>query len=158
MVNSNKANMTENINQTALVTFNHLLIISHQLEVFSRLLTLIALFFGLMASWFLNSVLLTSYSLVSFLLGLISQYYAIRIAFDKKLFDYLATKYDQFPDVLDELDNALLQLNLKKSKQQPLRSIEDRQKGTLKLFKKQIFLISMQLILAIVTVILGIST
>ena len=157
MVNSNKAKITENINQTVLVTFNHFLIISHQLEFFSRSLTLIALFFGLMASWFLNSVLLTSYSLVSFLVGLISQYYALRIAFDKKLFDYLATKYDQFPDVLDELDNALLQLNLKKSKQQPLRSIEDRQKGTLKLFKKQIFLISMQLILAIVTVILGIS-
>ena len=156
MVNSNKANMTENINQTALVTFNHLLIISQRLEVFSRLLTLIALCFGLMASWYLNSVFLTSCSLVSFLVGLISQYYALRIAFDKKLFDYLATKYDQFPDVLDELDNALLQLNLKKSKQQPLRSIEDRQKGTLKLFKNQIVLISMQLIFAIATVILGV--
>ena len=157
MVNSNKTILTEDINQTTFVTFSNLLIISQRLEVFSRLLTLIALCFGLMASWYLNSVFLTSCSLVSFLVGLISQYYALRIAFDKKLFDYLATKYDQFPDVLDELDNALLQLNLIKSKQQPLRSIEDRQKGTLKLFKKQIVLISVQLILAIATVIWGIS-
>ena len=157
MVNANKTKLIKDINQTTLVTFSNILIISQRLEVFSRSLTLIAFFVGLIAGWCLNSIFLTNCSLMIFLSGLFSQYYALRIAFDKKLFDYLATKHDQLPKVLNELDDALLQLNLIKSKQQPLRSIEDRQKGTLKLFKKQIVLISIQLILAIATVIWGIS-
>ena len=157
MVNANKTKITKDINQTTLVTFSNILIISQRLEVFSRSLTLIAFFVGLIAGWCLNSIFLTNCSLIIFSSGLFSQYYALRIVFDKKLFDYLATKHDQLPKVLNELDDALLQLNLIKSKQQPLRSIEDRQKGTLKLFKKQIVLISIQLILAIATVIWGIS-
>ena len=58
MVNSNKTILTEDINQTTLVTFSNLLIISQRLEVFSRSLTLIAFFVGLIAGWCLNSIFL----------------------------------------------------------------------------------------------------
>ena len=123
MFNSEDTQLTENTSQTALVTFSSLLIISRQLDIMSLMFTMIGLSFALIASLSASSAMLIVGYVACFLIGLFSKYYALRIAFDKKLFDYLATKFDQLPNTLKELDDTLIQLKLIKSKIQPSRSI-----------------------------------
>lgn len=147
MFNSEDTQLTESTSQTALVTFSSLLIISRQLDIMSLMFTMIGLSFALIASLSASSAILIVSYVACFLIGLFSKYYALRIAFDKKLFDYLATKFDQLPNTLKELDDTLIQLKLIKSKIQPSRSITDRQMGTLKLLKKQITTLVIQTIL-----------
>lgn len=147
MFNSEDTQLTENTSQTALVTFSSLLIISRQLDIMSLMFTMIGLSFALIASLSASSAILIIGYVACFLIGLFSKYYALRIAFDKKLFDYLATKFDQLPNTLKELDDTLIQLKLIKSQTQATRSITDRQMGTLILLKKQIITLVIQTIL-----------
>ncbi|MBC9131343.1 hypothetical protein JMI89_02000 [Frischella sp. Ac48] len=156
MFNSEDTQLTENTSQTALVTFSSLLIISRQLDIMSLMFTMIGLSFALIASLSASSAMLIVGYVACFLIGLFSKYYALRIAFDKKLFDYLATKFDQLPNTLKELDDTLIQLKLIKSKIQPSRSITDRQMGTLILLKKQIITLVIQTILLSCISIIGI--
>ncbi|MWP62895.1 hypothetical protein [Gilliamella sp. Pas-s25] len=156
MLSCDDTKSTKDANQITLVTFCSLLAISQQLNVLSLLLTIIALCFGMMASWWIGSLLFTICCLVAFLFGLISKYYALRIEFDKKLFDYLIINVDRLPNSLTELDNALLKFNLIKSCQLPVRSISERQKGTIKLLKKQIIWLFLQILLLIGTLMSGI--
>ncbi|SCB91935.1 hypothetical protein GA0061081_102332 [Gilliamella bombicola] len=156
MLSCDNTKSTKAANQTTLVIFCSLLAISQQLNVLSLLLTIIALCFGMMASWWIGSFLFTICCLVAFLLGLISKYYALRVEFDKKLFDYLVINVDRLPNTLIELDDALLQFNLIKSRQLSVRSIRERQKGTIKLFKKQVIWLVLQILLLIGTLISGI--
>lgn len=156
MFNSEDTQLTENTSQTALVTFSSLLIISRQLDIMSLMFTMIGLSFALIASLSASSAMLIVGYAACFLIGLFSKYYALRIAFDKKLFDYLATKFDQLPNTLKELDDTLIQLKLIKSKIQPSRSITDRQMGTLILLKKQIITLVIQTILLSCISIIGI--
>lgn len=156
MFNSEDTQLTENTSQTALVTFSSLLIISRQLDTMSLMFTMIGLSFALIASLSASSAMLIVGYVACFLIGLFSKYYALRIAFDKKLFDYLATKFDQLPNTLKELDDTLIQLKLIKSKIQPSRSITDRQMGTLILLKKQIITLVIQTILLSCISIIGI--
>lgn len=156
MFNSEDTQLTENTSQTALVTFSSLLIISRQLDIMSLMFTMIGLSFALIASLSASSAMLIVGYVACFLIGLFSKYYALRIAFDKKLFDYLATKFDQLPNTLKELDDTLIQLKLIKSKKQPSRSITDRQMGTLILLKKQIITLVIQTILLSCISIIGI--
>lgn len=156
MFNSEDTQLTENTSQTALVTFSSLLIISRQLDIMSIMFTMIGLSFALIASLSASSAMLIVGYVACFLIGLFSKYYALRIAFDKKLFDYLATKFDQLPNTLKELDDTLIQLKLIKSKIQPSRSITDRQMGTLILLKKQIITLVIQTILLSCISIIGI--
>lgn len=156
MINSEDTQLTENTSQTALVTFSSLLIISRQLDIMSLMFTMIGLSFALIASLSASSAMLIVGYVACFLIGLFSKYYALRIAFDKKLFDYLATKFDQLPNTLKELDDTLIQLKLIKSKIQPSRSITDRQMGTLILLKKQIITLVIQTILLSCISIIGI--
>ncbi len=156
MFNSEDTQLTENTSQTALVTFSSLLIISRQLDIMSLMFTMIGLSFALIASLSASSAMLIVGYVACFLIGLFSKYYALRIAFDKKLFDYLATKFDQLPNTLKELDDTLIQLKLIKSKIQPSRSITDRQMGILILLKKQIITLVIQTILLSCISIIGI--
>lgn len=156
MFNSEDTQLTEDTSQTALVTFSSLLIISRQLDIMSLMFTMIGLSFALIASLSASSAMLIVGYVACFLIGLFSKYYALRIAFDKKLFDYLATKFDQLPNTLKELDDTLIQLKLIKSKIQPSRSITDRQMGTLILLKKQIITLVIQTILLSCISIIGI--
>ncbi|KDN10082.1 hypothetical protein [Gilliamella sp. Imp1-1] len=82
-------------------------------------------------------------------MGLIGIYYTLRIQFDKQLFKYLSTRNKQLANTLIELDNALLTLHLIKSNQLTKRTIIERQQGTLRLFRKQITLLIIQIILLI---------
>lgn len=136
---------TDNITKTRLVTFSSFLLISQRLDILSLSLSLMALFFWLLASWSIGNLYVIIFCLITFFIGLISKYYALRIAFDRKLFEYLATQSDRLPEAITELDDALGQLNLIKANQQNVRSIDERENGTMKLFKKQIACIILQL-------------
>ncbi|MCX8602184.1 MULTISPECIES: hypothetical protein [unclassified Gilliamella] len=136
---------TDNITKTRLVTFSSFLLISQRLDILSLSLSLMALFFWLLASWSIGNLYVIILCLITFFIGLISKYYALRIAFDRKLFEYLASQSDRLPEAITELDDALGQLNLIKANQQNVRSIHERENGTMKLFKKQIAYIILQL-------------
>ncbi|MCX8727470.1 hypothetical protein [Gilliamella sp. B2838] len=149
MLSSENIKQQSQINQTDIATFCSLLTVSQQLDIFSMLLTLSAVIMGLLSdllhfSWFMSST-----CLVVFLLGIVTKYYAVRIAFDKKLFDYLTNHLDQVPDVLNELDQALLKLHLIKLVRTPVRTIKQRQIGTLGLFKVQLIVLAIQLLLVV---------
>lgn len=155
MQSNNKTKSAKITNQTTLVTFCSLLAMSKQFYIFSLAITIITLCFGLIASWWIGSLLCVIGCLIGFGIGLISKYYALRIEFDKKLFEYLAINVDQLPNKLIELDEALQQLNLINTNQLPTRSIIERQKGTIKLLKKQIFWFILQILLLVGILISG---
>ncbi|KFA59188.1 hypothetical protein A9G48_08240 [Gilliamella sp. wkB18] len=138
------------VSQTSLVTFCSLLAISLPIGLFSLLLTIIALCFGLITNGIINGPLsLTIFYFMAFIIGLINLYYFLRIQFDKRLFDYLVTCNEQLTNTLIELDNALVTFHLIKSDQLPTRTITARQQGTLRLFKQQIIVLVIQIILLI---------
>lgn len=149
MLSSDNIKLQSQINQTDMATFCSLLTVSQQLDIFSMLLTLSAVIMGLLSGLLHFSWLMSSTCLVVFLLGIVTKYYAVRIAFDKKLFDYLANHLNQVPDVLNELDQALLKLHLIKSIRSPVRTIKQRQIGTLGLFKVQLIVLAIQLLLVV---------
>ncbi|OCG38449.1 hypothetical protein [Gilliamella sp. Gris1-4] len=136
--------------QTSLVTFCSLLTISLSTGLLLLIFTITALCFGLISNWMINDALpLTLFCFAAFIMGLIGIYYTLRIQFDKQLFNYLSTRNKQLSNTLIELDNALLTLHLIKSNQLTKRTIIERQQGTLRLFRKQITLLIIQIILLI---------
>ncbi|OCG37994.1 hypothetical protein A9G29_01250 [Gilliamella sp. Fer2-1] len=144
------ATKTATVSQTSLVTFCSILSISLPIGIFSLLLTIIALFFALITSGMINSSLLsTVFYFLAFIMGIVGIYYALRIKFDKKLFDYLATSNECLINTLIDLDNALMDFHLIKSKPLVTRTITERQQGTLKLFKQQIIMLVIQIMLLI---------
>lgn len=155
MCNTQHSEITDNINKTTLVTFCSLLSISKPIDCFSQLLTVLALGIAIISSWWTDTVLLTILCCAVFVSGLMAKYYALRLYLDKKLFDYLVNHLDQLPKTLVELDEALIKLKLIKNTL-TLRTLNERQYGTVKLLKKQIIALAIQLLLLIISVFIGI--
>jgi len=154
MLSSNNS-WQNSVTKLDLVTFCCFLSISKQIDLFSMLLSLLVVFVALLSSW---AIPLTIICLMIFILGLISKYYAIRIDFDRKLFVYLSEHVDHLPEELLAMDKALVNLQLIKPSQFNSRTIVDRQKGILSLFKKQIILFLLQNCLIVFMVINAIIT
>lgn len=139
MLSSNDRSQNS-VTKIDLVMFCCFLSISKQINLFSMLLTTLAAFVALIH---ISLTLLTICCLIIFILGLMSKYYAIRIDFDKKLFEYLSEHVDHLSEELLAMDKALANLQLIKPHQSS-RTIAERQKGILSLFKKQIVLFLLQ--------------
>jgi len=148
MLSSNDRSQNS-VTKIDLVMFCCFLSISKQINLFSMLLTTLAAFVALIH---ISLTLLTICCLIIFILGLMSKYYAIRIDFDKKLFEYLSEHVDHLSEELLAMDKALANLQLIKPHQSS-RTITERQKGILSLFKKQIVLFLLQICLVVFMVI-----
>ena len=148
MLSSNDRSQNS-VTKIDLVMFCCFLSISKQINLFSMLLTTLAAFVALIH---ISLTLLTICCLIIFILGLMSKYYAIRIDFDKKLFEYLSEHVDHLSEELLAMDKALANLQLIKPHQSS-RTIAERQKGILSLFKKQIVLFLLQICLVVFMVI-----
>lgn len=153
MLSSNNSSQNS-VTKLDLVTFCCFLSLSKHIDIFSMLLSLLVVFVALLSSW---AIPLTIICLMIFILGLISKYYAIRIDFDKKLFEYLSEHVDHLPEELLAMDKALANLQLIKPYQSS-RTVAERQKGILSLFKKQIILFLLQNCLIVFMVINAIIT
>ena len=153
MLSSNDRSQNS-VTKIDLVMFCCFLSISKQINLFSMLLTTLAAFVALIH---ISLTLLTICCLIIFILGLMSKYYAIRIDFDKKLFEYLSEHVDHLSEELLAMDKALANLQLIKPHQSS-RTIAERQKGILSLFKKQIVLFLLQNCLIVFMVINAIIT
>ena len=153
MLSSNNS-WQNSVTKLDLVTFCCFLSISKQIDLFSMLLSLLVVFVALLSSW---AIPLTIICLMIFILGLMSKYYAIRIDFDRKLFVYLSEHVDHLPEELSAMDKALANLQLIKPHQSS-RTVAERQKGILSLFKKQIILFLLQNCLIVFMVINAIIT
>lgn len=136
-------------NQTEIVTLCSLLSLSKQINIFSGLITISALIIGFTYLAINDSNLISLICFFVFILGLISQYYALRTNFDTKLFEYLNQYINDSSMVLKELDHALIKLRLIKSDLTKSRTMYEREKGTLRLFKIQIVTVMIQLLLFI---------
>ena len=148
MLSSNDRSQNS-VTKIDLVMFCCFLSISKQINLFSMLLTTLAAFVALIH---ISLTLLTICCLIIFILGLMSKYYAIRIDFDKKLFEYLSEHVDHLSEELLAIDKALANLQLIKPHQSS-RTFTERQKGILSLFKKQIVLFLLQICLVVFMVI-----
>ena len=153
MLSSNDRSQNS-VTKIDLVMFCCFLSISKQINLFSMLLTTLAAFVALIH---ISLTLLTICCLIIFILGLMSKYYAIRIDFDRKLFVYLSEHVDHLPEELSAMDKALANLQLIKPHQSS-RTVAERQKGILSLFKKQIILFLLQNCLIVFMVINAIIT
>ena len=153
MLSSNNS-WQNSVTKLDIVTFCCFLSISKQIDLFSMLLSLLVVFVALLSSW---AIPLTIICLMIFILGLMSKYYAIRIDFDRKLFVYLSEHVDHLPEELLAMDKALANLQLIKSHQSS-RTVAERQKGILSLFKKQMILFLLQNCLIVFMVINAIIT
>ena len=154
MLSSNNS-WQNSVTKLDLVTFCCFLSLSKHIDIFSMLLTILA---AIVALIHISLTSLTICCLIIFILGLISKYYAIRIDFDRKLFVYLSEHVDHLPEELLAMDKALVNLQLIKPSQFTSRTIVDRQKGILSLFKKQIILFLLQNCLIVFMVINAIIT
>ena len=153
MLSSNNSSQNS-VTKVDLVTFCCFLSLSKHIDIFSMLLSLLVVFVALLSSW---AIPLTIICLMIFILGLISKYYAIRLDFDRKLFVYLSEHVDHLPEELLAMDKALANLQLIKPHQSS-RTVTERQKGILSLFKKQIVLFLLQNCLVVFMVINAIIT
>lgn len=153
MLSSNNRSQNS-VTKIDIVTFCCFLSISKQIDLFSMLLSLLVVFVALLSSW---AIPLTIICLMIFILGLISKYYAIRIDFDRKLFVYLSEHVDHLPEELLAMDKALANLQLIKPHQSS-RTVTERQKGILSLFKRQVVLFLLQNCLIVFMVINAIIT
>ena len=152
---NNNRSPTNTMAKIDLVTFCSFLSLSKQIDIFSMLLSLLVVFVALLSSWAVPLIIIC---LMIFILGLISKYYAIRIEFDRKLFKHLINHVDHLHDELLAMDSALANLKLIKPSQFASRTIADRQKGVLSLFKRQIILFLAQnclIIFAVINVIIN---
>lgn len=156
MLNNDNTEVSCDVNRTSLVTFCCLLAVSKRIDSFSQLLAVLAIGIGIIISWCIGSLLLVILCCIIFIDGVIGKYYALRLYFDKNLFDYLANNIEQMPKNLIELDRALVGLKLIKSGSLAPRSIIERQHGTLKLLKKQVIVLIVQIVLLILTLFVGI--
>ncbi len=153
MLSSNNS-WQDSVTKLDLVTFCCFLSLSKHIDIFSMLLSLLVVFVALLSSW---AIPLTIICLMIFILGLISKYYAIRLDFDRKLFVYLSEHVDHLPEELLAMDKALVNLQLIKSHQSS-RTVAERQKGILSLFKRQVVLFLLQNCLIVFMVINAIIT
>ena len=76
--------LQNSISKIDLEIFCHYLSISRQIDIYSMLLSVLGAFVALIS---FGEGALTIFCLIIFLLGLVSKYYAIRVAFYKKLFE-----------------------------------------------------------------------
>ena len=139
MLSSNNRSQNS-VTKIDLVTFCCFLSISKHIDLFSILLTILA---AIVALIHISLTSLTISCLIIFILGLMSKYYAIRIDFDRKLFEYLSEHVDHLPEELLAMDIALANLQLIKPHQSS-RTLSERQKGILSLFKRQVVLFLLQ--------------
>lgn len=139
MLSSNNRSQNS-VTKIDIVTFCCFLSISKHIDLFSILLTILA---AIVALIHVSLTLLTISCLIIFILGLMSKYYAIRIDFDRKLFEYLSEHVDHLPEELLAMDIALANLQLIKPHQSS-RTLSERQKGILSLFKRQVVLFLLQ--------------
>lgn len=139
MLSSNNRSQNS-VTKIDIVTFCCFLSISKHIDLFSILLTILA---AIVALIHISLTSLTISCLIIFILGLMSKYYAIRIDFDRKLFEYLSEHVDHLPEELLAMDVALANLQLIKPHQSS-RTLSERQKGILSLFKRQVVLFLLQ--------------
>ena len=139
MLSSNNSSQNS-VTKVDLVTFCCFLSLSKHIDIFSMLLTILA---AIVALIHVSLTSLTICCLIIFILGLMSKYYAIRIDFDRKLFEYLSEHVDHLPEELLAMDIALANLQLIKPHQSS-RTLSERQKGILSLFKRQVVLFLLQ--------------
>lgn len=139
MLSSNNRSQ-KSVTKIDIVTFCCFLSISKHIDLFSMLLTILA---AIVALIHISLTSLTICCLIIFILGLMSKYYAIRIDFDRKLFEYLSEHVDHLPEELLAMDKALANLQLIKPHQSS-RTLSERQKGILSLFKRQVVLFLLQ--------------
>lgn len=115
-----------------------------RVDQFSLLITITALII-LVCMFFISNKIVMALSIVIFLLGCIEKYYAIRVEFDKSLFNYLMLLKDEnLTDGLKQLDEALLSLGLVKANEGQTRSLLSRQQGVMSLLKKQLLFCGIQ--------------
>ncbi|MBI0005379.1 hypothetical protein H3S74_03920 [Gilliamella sp. W8126] len=153
MLSSNNRSQNS-VTKIDIVTFCCFLSISKHIDLFSILLTILA---AIVALIHISLTSLTISCLIIFILGLMSKYYAIRIDFDRKLFEYLSEHVDHLPEELLAMDIALANLQLIKPHQSS-RTLSERQKGILSLFKRQVVLFLLQNCLVVFIMINAIIT
>ena len=139
MLSSNNRSQNS-VTKIDIVTFCCFLSISKHIDLFSILLTILT---AIVALIHVSLTSLTISCLIIFILGLMSKYYAIRIDFDRKLFEYLSEHVDHLPEELLAMDITLANLQLIKPHQSS-RTLSERQKGILSLFKRQVVLFLLQ--------------
>lgn len=146
------------IEQTKLSVLASLLKRGREVNVLSLSLTLLSLLLLMLNHYLLFSnwqlVLLSSIVVI----GVIEQYYAIRVALDADLFDYLCLSLSgipstEQPEVVDQslqtLDNQLVSLRLIKS-EQTHRPLPTRFQGAMALLKVQLVCVVLQVALLVV--------
>lgn len=118
------------------------------LDQLSTGLTLLGVMFGLAQLLMISiSTLCLLLSLWMILLGLLQKYWALRVAFDADLFALLARDPQRTP----ELDQALQSLGLQSAKRIG-RPWAERQRGALKLLRKQAYLLAAQVVLTVAVI------
>lgn len=118
------------------------------LDQLSTGLTLLGVLFGLAQLLMISiSTLCLLLSLWMILLGLLQKYWALRVAFDADLFALLARDPQRTP----ELDQALQSLGLQSAKRTG-RPWAERQRGALKLLRKQVYLLAAQVVLTVAVI------
>ena len=118
------------------------------LDQLSTGLTLLGVLFGLaqllMASIAPICLLLSLWMII---LGLLQKYWALRVAFDADLFALMARDVER----TGELDQTLQTLGLHPANR-PSRPWAERQRGALKLLRKQAYLLGAQVILTLAVI------
>lgn len=119
------------------------------LDQLSTGLTLLGVLFGL-AQLLMTSIiplcLILSTGLI--ILGLLQKYWALRVAFDADLFCLVARNAESLPERTRSLDLALQNLGLQ-SATRAGRPWAERQRGALKLLRKQAILLAAQVLLTL---------
>lgn len=119
------------------------------LDQLSTGLTLLGVLFGL-AQLLMTSIiplcLILSTGLI--ILGLLQKYWALRVAFDADLFALVARNAESLPERTRSLDLALQNLGLQ-SATRAGRPWAERQRGALKLLRKQAILLAAQVLLTL---------
>jgi hypothetical protein len=116
------------------------------LDQLSTGMTLLGVVFGLLQLLLITPValglLLSGWLIV---LGLLQKYWALRVAFDADLFDAVAQDADAVPHRTVDLDQALQSLGLQPANRAG-RPWSERQRGALKLLRKQAVLVAAQVL------------
>lgn len=116
------------------------------LDQLSTGLTLLGVVFGLLQLLLITPVavglLLSAWLIV---VGLLQKYWALRVAFDADLFDAVAQDADAVPHRTVDLDQALQSLGLQPADRAG-RPWAERQRGALKLLRKQAVLVAAQVL------------
>lgn len=79
------------------------------------------------------------------LFGLLQKYWALRVAFDADLFQRMASETEQLTQRTQAMDRALQSLSLQKPNRPP-RSWAERSRGALKLLRRQVQLLAVQVL------------